>query len=278
MMPFMVLGFLFAIFARTIIFITVKCEWKFAVEFEHRVEKYLIDDKRNGNPEFHDITKKILDKTHYEFYVLKAKRRMRRFDYPVTFFERVFGIVKASERVIEDTLKQTQYIKSQNEPDFDRVAKYVFGTNPFYNRFMGFVPQNMVDDLLNVFPGLLIICGILGTFVGIVGGIPELGQMDVTDVQSTNTMLNGFLTNMSFAMSTSILGMLLSLIVTIFNTALSSYGTYIEVIDIYKNALNFLWKETHHATPIVERRGSDRKEFGKKNNKKMDSQVDKKSS
>ena len=263
MMPFMVLCFAIAITARVIIYVTVKCEWKFAVEFEHRVEKFIIDDKRNEVPNFHDITREILNRTHYEFYILKAQRRMRRFDYPVTFFERVFGIVKASERVIEDTLKQTQYLKTQNEPDFDRVAKYVFGTNPYYNRFLGIIPKTVIDDLLNVLPGLLIICGILGTFVGIVGGIPELGQMDVTNVDSTSTMLNGFLTNMSFAMTTSILGMILSLIVTVFNTALSPYGTYVDVIDIYKNSLNFLWKECHHAPPHIDRRGNDRKDFAK---------------
>ena len=244
MMPIMLVSFGIAVFARIVIYVTVKCEWRFAVEFEHRVEKFIIDDGREQRPDFHDITQDLLNKTHYEFYLLKAERRMRRFDYPVTYFERVFGIVKASERIIEDTLKQTQYvIKSDEDPDFDRVAKYVFGTNPYYNKFMGVIPKNIMDDLLSIFPGLLIICGILGTFVGIVAGIPELGKMDVTDMSSTSTMLSHFLKNMAFAMTTSILGMILSLAMTLCNTVLSPYSTYVDVIDIYKNSLNFIWKE-----------------------------------
>ena len=263
MMPFMLVAFAIGVVARVVIYITVKCEWRFAVEFEHRVEKFIIDESRMKQPDFHIITQDLLNKTHYEFYLLKAERRMRRFDCPVTYFERVFGIVKASERIIEDTLKQTQYVtKSEDDPDFDRVAKYVFGTNPYYNRFLGVIPKNIIDDTLNIFPGLLIICGILGTFVGIVGGIPELGKMDVTDVESTSTMLSLFLNNMAFAMTTSILGMFLSLVMTLLNTTLSPYATYVDVIDIYKNSLNFIWKECVTGKK-TERRGDTRKSFGK---------------
>ena len=37
--------------------------------------------------------------------------------------------------------------------------------------------------------------------------------------------------------------MILSLAMTLCNTVLSPYSTYVDVIDIYKNSLNFIWKE-----------------------------------
>lgn len=246
MVPTMLTLFVVAVIARVIIYVTVRSEWRFTVEFEHRVESFLLDEGRPMKASFQELTKELLDKTHYEYYLLKAKRQRRRFDYPVTLFERVFAIVKASERIIEDTIKQTKYVKMNDEPDFDRMAKYIFASNPYYNRFLGMLSKNIVDDLLNLLPGLLIIFGILGTFVGIVGGIPDLRLLDVTNVESTSVMLNAFLDNMSFAMTTSILGMSLSLVMTVVNASFSPYATYVELIDIYKNSLSFVWKECQH--------------------------------
>lgn len=245
--PLMIGAFIFGVMARIIIYLTVKSEWKFASEFEHRVEKMIIDESKKHNQDFHDLTGELLERTHFELYLLKAQRRARRMDYPVTMYERLFGIIQASKRIVEDTLKQTQYVKHQENPDFDRVARFVFATNPYFNKFLGVVPKTIIDDVVNVIPGLLIICGILGTFVGIVTGIPELKMMDVTDIKATGAMLDHFLMSMSFAMTSSILGMVLSLILTLVNTAMSPYALYVDVIDIYKNSLSFIWQDCIHS-------------------------------
>lgn len=248
LVPAMFIGFIFAFVARILIYLSVKSEQRFVIEFEHRVESFLLSDKRTNVGKFHQIADKILRQTHYEFYVLKAKRRLRRFDYPISIYERVFGITNGSQRLIDDTLKQTQYLGRSNNPDFERIAKSVFASNPFFSRFVGLFSKSVVDDMLYIFPSVLIICGILGTFIGIIAGLPELRSIDPSNYGGMSTVLNGFLDHMSYAMSTSVVGMLLSLAMTLLNSAMSSYSTYLDLIDRYKNSLSFIWEECLYRT------------------------------
>lgn len=243
----MILMFSMAVFARIMMFIAVKCEWKFVVEFEHRVEKFLIDEHKDNALDFHSTAKELLNKTHYEFYELKAQRRLRRFDYSVSIFERKFGILKAAEKVIEDTLKQVLYIKNQKDPDFSRIARYVFGNSPYYNKLMGFFTRNIMDDLLKFFPIMLIVCGILGTFVSLMAGLPEIGLVNNANLE--NNFLNDFINMVTWAMTTTILGLCLSLLMRLFNIFFAPDGILVDIIEIYKNSLSFIWEECYSKEP-----------------------------
>lgn len=246
LIPSMLVGFVLAIIARLGLYFTVLGERKFTREFEARVDRFVggvLQIPKAHN--FHDVVEDLLKQTHYEHYRLKAERRRRRFDRVETVGDRLLGIEKGAKRVVEDTLKSTRYFDvSHGEPNFDKVARYVFNNNPVFNRVFGIFPAQPVDNLLNSLPGMFIVCGILGTFVGIVGGIPALKSMDITNFQQANQTLTNFLQYMSFAMVSSIVGMVLSLLMTLVNTLASPYGAYVELVDGFKSCLAFVWDET----------------------------------
>jgi hypothetical protein len=59
-------------------------------------------------------------------------------------------------------------------------------------------------------PGLFVIGGILGTFFGIVNGLPKLAEMKLDDITTTKNIMDNFLTEISGAMISSITGIIFS--------------------------------------------------------------------
>jgi len=96
---------------------------------------------------------------------------------------------------------------------------------------------------LNILPGIFIVAGIFGTFLGIMAALPELTHMDITDAAASKAVIDSFLINISFALTTSILGIILSIAMSFLNTLLSPESTYVEIIDSFKSAIEILWNK-----------------------------------
>ena len=100
---------------------------------------------------------------------------------------------------------------------------------------LGVIPSVIaVNDLLNVLPGLFVIGGIFGTFLGVMKGLPELGAMDLNDPEKTKTIMDGFLVEISISMGASITGIFLSVLMTIINTSMSPERLFEDIVDRFE--------------------------------------------
>ncbi len=244
--PMMLAVFAFAIFLRLLIYFTVKWEGAFAAEFEKRVHKRLSDPDYEPNiTSFHELVRKILHRTHEEFYNLKRKYRRRRFDQVTALAERLFLIVEGANRLINDTLSQTKYLRKDGQaPRFVEISKFVFESNPVFNRVLGVFPLGMCNDLLNILPGLFVVCGIFGTFLGVMGALPSLSNINVGDPAATKATMDAFLLKMAFSMGNSIIGICFSVIVQVMNAMLNPEGIYYSMVNKFTASLEFLWNDT----------------------------------
>ena len=59
----------------------------------------------------------------------------------------------------------------------------MFENNPCFRKVFGYIPISVSNDFLAVLPGLFIVGGIFGTFLGIMKALPELGGMEVSDAK-----------------------------------------------------------------------------------------------
>lgn len=144
-----------------------------------------------------------------------------------------------------DFLKQARYFrKDAASPKFVDVSKSVLQSNPVFNRLFGILPTGLINDLINLLPGLFIIGGIFGTFLGIINGLPALGTMDVSDAAASKAVMDEFLNRISFAMTSSVMGIFYSVLMTISNTAMAPQGVYSTVVNKISGSLDFLWNET----------------------------------
>lgn len=246
--PLMGATFVVGVLTRILIWYVARSEHKFAAEFEKRVRRYVAEsytDESMRVSSFHRITRQLLENTFHECFELRNKYKRRNFDHIASLTDRVFLVEEGVARLMSDTLKQTRYLKRENQDvKMVELTKSVFDTNPFFNRLLGAFPVSLLNELINILPGLFIIGGIFGTFLGIAKGLPELRDMDLQKIEETKRIMGMFLEGISMAMIKSILGIFLSVSMSLINTVLAPEGIFYNLVNRYSSALDTLWNET----------------------------------
>lgn len=236
--------FLCGVFFRAMIYYTVRRHEWFAREFEKRVNHF-IDAEVPGKTEgvsFYVLSKKILERTYYELFEIRDRMKRRRPDNIMSTSDRIFLVRQGCAWLVKDILKQLKFLKwNDNNPKLLNITKATLHHNPCFNRVFGILPMVGLNDLISILPGLFVVAGILGTFVGIAGGLESLGTMNLQDLEGTKNTMDRFLHEISFAMKTSIVGILFSLLSHIVNVILSPDRSYVSMVDRFESALDLLW-------------------------------------
>jgi hypothetical protein len=248
LMLLMFLVFLVGVVLKMLMYYLIRCEFNLSSAIETRTHRYL---KSNGGGKeesvtFPGVVESILRRTYEELY-LKRKRmfRKRKGDPQVAVLHRIFLVEDGARSLITDTLNQTRYHHEDNEPDFKSISKYVFMSNPYFNKLWGVIPIGMMNSVLSILPSLFIIGGILGTFLGISKGLPALKAIDPGNVMAAQATLGQFLESMTFAMNSSVVGIFLSVCFTIMNTFLALDSVYLRLVDKFTHSLELIWKDTN---------------------------------
>lgn len=244
LMPLMFSVFGFSVIGRFIIYYTVRAENRFCKEFEKRVLKYLADPEAPRINSFYRLTKQLLEKTYYEAFEIKTRYKRRNLDHITTITDRIFLIQDGAQRLVEDTLKRAKYLKKDAPPRLVEISKTVFDLNPVFNRVMGVFPLGLFNEFLSIMPGLFMVCGILGTFMGIMKSLPELGGMDLANIEETKKVMDLFLIKISHSMLVSVAGIVLSVGMSVLNTIFSPEGLYYSLVNSYSGSMEALWNET----------------------------------
>lgn len=245
LMPFLLIAFILAVIARLLITVIIQRQKRFVKEFCKRVHQHIFDhpDSRGS---FYRLFKGFLAATYFESFELRAKYKRRNQDHVMTIEDRVFLIQDGIIRLIDDFLKNARYLRKDEvqQPDFHEITNNVFNSNPVFNRVFGLFSMSRINDVLVILPGIFIVAGIFGTFLGIMKALPELTGMDITNAEASKVVIDSFLIKISFALSTSILGITLSVLMSFLNTLLSPDNTYLEIIDSFKSATEILWNKS----------------------------------
>lgn len=241
LMPAMVGTFFVAVALRFLVTFTVSRELWFAKEFEKRAMKFLGEAHTHKNVSFHVLAKHLLEKTYYELFEVRAIMKRRKPDSVRGLTDRLFLIQHGIARLVDDTLKRTRHLKRQSDPKMVDIGKSVFEFNPCFRKVFGIIPVGGANDFLSILPGILIVSGILGTFLGIMRALPELGGMNLNDMEGTKAVMDDFLVKVSYSMATSAIGIMLSLAVHLLNTFFSAERSFLNAVDKYTASLDGLW-------------------------------------
>lgn len=243
LLPILVVMFFVGVFFRILVYYTVKRNEWFAREFEKRMNKFIESDRPTDRHSFYVTVKRLLERTYYELFEVRAIMRRRKLDYVMAPADRLFLLQAGSAFLVKDTLRQIRFLRYGGErPRFVEISKTVFQNNPCFNRVFGILPAAPVNDALNVLPSIFIIGGIFGTFMGIMKALPELGGMDLANAEATKLTMGAFLTRLSFSMATSIVGIFLSVVMTLVNTFLNPERIFMEVVNRFEYSMEFLWQ------------------------------------
>lgn len=243
LMPLMLLTFTAAVFFRIIIYVSMRrADW-FSRELAKRIDKYMENYQRGQEVSFYIIAKKLMEKTFYEIFIVRSIMMRRKPDYVASLMDRLFLIQHGTARLVKDLLKQFRNLRysEDSQPNFTEVSIQVIEANPAYNRIFGVMSASFFNDVLNTMPGIFIVSGIFGTFLAIMKALPDLGGLDFGDIERSKSILDGFLLKVSFSMSTSILGIILSVLSTLVNTMASPQKVFVSAVNRLNNSLILLW-------------------------------------
>jgi hypothetical protein len=240
------MGFVFilAIIVRSLIYYTVRRHEWFSREFEKRVNCFVDsqDPGQTSGVSFYVLSKKFLEKTYYEIFELRDRAQRRQSDPMMKITDRIFLVKQGCAWLVKDIIKQLKFLKwTQETPKMLNITKSTFNHNPCFNRIFGIFPIGVMNDLVSLLPGLFVVAGILGTFLGIRGGLTALGSMSVENLDATRKVMDSFLREIAFAMGSSIVGIAFSLMLHVFNTIVSPDRMFSSMIDRFESSLDCLW-------------------------------------
>lgn len=236
--------FVVAALARWAIYYTVRRHEWFAREFEYRVHKYLDTPEAQSakGVSFYVLTKRLFEKTFYETFAMRDRKHSGSKDTVISTNDRIFLIKQGCAWMVKDILKQLKYLKwSKETPKLQTITRSTLQHNPCFNKVFGIFPMGAVNDLVSILPGLFVVAGILGTFLGIKGGLVQLGGLDIADVENSKNIMDSFLHEIGFAMASSIVGIGFSLALHLINTAWSPERVSNSLVDRFESAMDLVW-------------------------------------
>ncbi len=249
--PIMFAVFVVAVFMRLSLFWVIRSKLRFAREFAVRLHFYLRAVAQGEAPRvgsFSRLIRALLEKTYLECFEINDRYKLRSLDKVETLADRLFMLHAALQRFVEDLVVHLGYLKKSVErsgrADFQDIIRSSFDTNPYFSRVFGVLPISTVNELLATLPGLFLVLGIFGTFLGIAAGLPELGNMDLSNIENTKKVMDGFLVHISAAMFKSIVGIALSASMGVLNTLLAVETTYYTAVTRLSDSLSLAWQET----------------------------------
>lgn len=249
--PVMGVLFVIAVLMRVSLFWVIRAELRFAREFAVRLHFYLRAVAHGEAPRvgsFSRLIRALLEKTYLECFEINDRYKLRSLDKVESLADRLFMLHAALQRCVEELVVQLGYLKKSVERsgrnDFQDIVRSTFDTNPYFSRVFGILPISTINELLATLPGLFLVLGIFGTFMGIAAGLPELGNMDLSNIENTKQVMDGFLVHISAAMIKSIVGIGLSAFMGVLNTLLSVETTHYTAITRLSDSLALAWQET----------------------------------
>jgi hypothetical protein len=156
--------------------------------------------------------------------------------------------VSGKQGLITNIQAENSVFHHQTPPNFTELTHRIMTQDPHWTKVMKHFPIDGVSRMIDVLPGLFIILGVFGTFIGISMALPEIAKMDFNDLEASSTTLMNFVLSVTYAMKTSIAGIFFSLILTVLNTLSPIRQTRARVFKKVETSLQMLWYHIQQET------------------------------
>jgi hypothetical protein len=146
--------------------------------------------------------------------------------------------------VIHGIRQQMDVFKSAHLPDFYELTQRVLDQDKQWKNVLG-IKVETLTRILDIMPGLFVVGGIFGTFIGIASALPAIGKIDLSRIQESAPILTGFIDGIALSMRCSIAGILASVIMTVLNALFPINSSRIDVQRELERAFEMIWHRIH---------------------------------
>lgn len=248
-MPIMLGSFVLGTLCRIFLYYYARAQNNFTLELEKRVRANL--DMMGGDEmlrphSFQVFLADMMDLTIFECFELKNSRQRKSTDQASGLADRLFLVSDGVKRISVDTKRLIRHLRREESAHsrLEVITRTVFDSNPYFNKMVGLFPVSLMHDLTSILPGLFIVGGIFGTFLNISHGLPELGNIDLTRPDEAKQIMDLFLLSVSQSMVKSIVGIFLSVVMSLLNTFFAPEKLYLSALGRFTDTLDMAWNET----------------------------------
>ena len=153
--------------------------------------------------------------------------------------------VSGSQSLIHSLKSETTAFKANQKPNFEQLTQRVMGKDTHWVKLQNLLPIESVIRMIDILPGIFIIIGIFGTFVGITNALPRIAEIDFNNISNSSSVLSVFVKDVSFAMKTSIAGIAFSLLISLLNTIFPIRTMRDTISRGVEDCLEYLWYFVH---------------------------------
>lgn len=153
--------------------------------------------------------------------------------------------VRSEQGLLHSIKSESAVFKSKFPPNYHELTSRILDKDDNWNRLLGIFPIAPISRLNDVLPGLFVVFGIFGTFIGIAMALPEIAKIDFNNLESSGGILTNFVLSVTFAMKTSIAGIMFSLIMTLLNTLAPVRAQRQRTFKKLANCFETMWISIH---------------------------------
>jgi hypothetical protein len=234
-----------------------KYDYKYFTTFTQELERKISEDYTNRVDvvDVDDYLENVLDLVNEKLpnrsLRLKGKKFERNSNLGAASQVYTLDHYKSGKKSLSNSiLNEIGAFKSQHPPCFNSLAERILEQDNYWTKLFGWIPINGFSRLIDILPGVFVVMGIFGTFVGICMALPEIATIDFNQLDKSSSILSGFVNNVTFAMQTSIAGILLSLTLTFLNTLFPVQGVRENITKKMGESLEMLWYRVQGGTNL----------------------------
>ncbi len=178
-------------------------------------------------------------------FSFRERREKSRGKNPIVRSESLKNFASGKRSIVLSIRQQVDAFRSQIPPNFSELTRRVLDQDVEWRNLLGFIPIDSLSRIFNILPGLFIIGGIFGTFLGITSALPRIANIDLNNIKSAGPILGAFVVDVSFSMRTSITGILCSVIMTVLSALFPLDSVRKEIKRNLERSFEQMWFQLH---------------------------------
>ena len=141
--------------------------------------------------------------------------------------------------------QQIDVFKSAHPPNFNELTQRILGQDEKWTKLGGLLPISTLSRVFDILPGLFIVGGIFGTFIGVTSALPEIAKIDLSRLDEATPIINTFVASVAYSMNTSISGIVYNVTMTLLNTIFPIASQRREVHKALERSFELIWHRIH---------------------------------
>ena len=155
------------------------------------------------------------------------------------------GYLSGRENFVNILKSESGIFKLETPPNFSELTHRILDQDQNWSTILKKLPIDGISRIIDIMPGLFVVFGVFGTFVGISMALPEIANIDFNNIESSGEILAAFVTKTAYAMETSLAGIVFSVIMTVMNSLFPIKDVRHRIIKKVETSLQTLWYHVH---------------------------------